>query len=426
MDIKKNILIALFLSIIVFVGSKAFIALFAYQAAEKLKQSIEQDFAATYSWISSELDGTIVFHDLSVTPYRMKRTFYIDRLRLNYGNYFKLLRNLSNLATGSHDGLQSVRAESINGELGGRDFDEWIALEYGDDFSKPLGLYACGNQKRASHSNLRQMGVNEYQSSITLKKTNTVDPGILGLSIFLDRGVLGETKLNTTWGASSIPGDLSQWHIENFQLNSLSLTHVDNGYFRRLSNFCSTFTEFDRAQFSENASKQWQQGLSSVGLEAGEGVRSLYRGYLLQGGQLMLTLSPSKPFVFKRFKELLDKDLMSYFEVSAKLNGTVMLSSTLKVNGQHFKPPVVAVVDDSHEKDNATEPLKSGYLAIPLSTLEQSFQQKVRLEMLDGTEYQGLVVFVDELIIKLSHKLAGGTVEYSLSRDQIKRIEMWH
>ena len=420
---KKNILIILFLSVILFVGSKAFITLFSYQTVEKLKQSLAQDFAITYSWLSSELDGTIVFHDLAITPYRLKRTFYIDRLRLNYGNYYNLLFNLSNFTSGRHDGLQSVTAQSITGVLEGRDFEEWVALEYGDSFSIPLGLYACGDQGRASHQNLRQMGIHEYHSSITIKKSDDVEPGTLGLSVLLDRGLLGETKLNTSWGEFSVPSDLSQWDIENFQLDSLSLMHVDNGFFRRLSNFCSSFTQFDRTQFSELASEQWQKGLNSIGLETGPRVRQLYRDYLRQGGTLNVSLSPPKAFVLGGFKQLLDKDLISYFGVSAKLNGTATLPSKLMVNGQHFRPVAVTVTEDKIE---TIEPKKSGYLSISIETLEQSVQKKVRLVMLDGKPYQGLVVSVDENKIELSQKLAGGVVAYVLQRDQIKSIEMWH
>lgn len=420
---KKYILIILFLSVILFVGSKAFIALFSYQAAEKLKQSLAEDFALTYSWLSSELDGTIVFHDLAITPYRLKRTFYIDRLRLNYGNYFNLLFNLSNFTSGRHEGLQSVTAQSITGALKGRDFDEWVALEYGDDFSIPLGLYACGEQDRTSHKNLRQMGVHDYHSSITIKKSNDVEAGTLGLAVWLARGALGETKLTTIWRASSVPSDLTQWEIENFQLDSLSLTHIENGFFRRLSNFCSNFTQFDRAKFSEHASEAWQKGLSSIGLDAGLRLRQLYRDYLHQGGQLKVTLSPSKPFVFGRFKQLLDKDLIAYFGASAELNGTMMLPAKLMVNGQHFRPPIATVIEGKTDRIEAT---KSGYLPIAIATLEQSFQEKVRLVMLNGKSYQGLVVFVDENKIELSQMLAGGVVAYVLQRDQIKSIEMWY
>jgi len=423
---KKNILVALFLAVILFVGSKAFIALFSYQTAEKLKQSVGQEFSITYSWLSSELDGTIVFHDLSITPYRLKRTFKIDRLKLNYGNYFNLLLNLSNFTSGKHYGLQSVVAQSITGELEGRDFEEWIALEYGDDFSIPLGIYACGEQHRVSHNNLRKMGIHEYKSSITIKKSDDVESDALVLSVLIDRGPLGETKLSTAWGAFSIPGELSLWDARKFQLKDLSIAHVDNGYFRRLSNFCSVLNSLDRTQFSEQASKQWQQSLSSIGLNAEEGVRQLYRDYLLQGGQLKLSLSPSKPFTFDSFKQLLDKDLISYFGVSAQLNGTAIPTSKLTVNGKHFKPPVLTVIDEQKEAGTNIEQRKSGYLPISLESLEQTIQQKVRLIMLDGKHYQGLVVSVDEYKLELSKMLAGGSVAYSLQRDQIASIEMWH
>jgi hypothetical protein len=423
---KKNILVALFLSLVLFVGSKAFIALFSYQAAEKLKQSIGHEVAITYAWLSSELDGTIVFHDVAITPYRLKRTFYIDRLKLNYGNYFNLLLNLPHLTSGRHDGLQSLKAVTIKGKLEGRDFEEWLALEHHEDFSQPLGLYACGDQRRVSHNHLREMGINEYFSSLTLRKTENVEPGAVGLSVVLDRGPLGETKLNAVLGAFSIPSDLSLLDIEKIQLNSLSLTHVDNGYFRRLSNFCANFTQFDRTQFSENASMKWQQSLSAIGFEADENIRGLYRDYILQGGQLVVNLRPSKPFVLDNFKLLMDKDLVSYFGVSAKLNGTAIQTSKLKVNGLHFYPPVIDVIDDEKEMSESIEVQKSGYLPLPLEMIEQSIQQKVRLVLLGGKEYQGLVVKVSENKIELSQMLAGGSVAYSLQRDQIISLEMWH
>lgn len=423
---KKNILVALFLSVILFVGAKAFIALFSYQTAEKLKQSVEHEFAVTYSWISSELDGSIVFHDLSVTPYRLKRTFYIDRLRINYGSYLNLLLNLTNLAKGRHDGLESIAAQSITGELSGRDIEEWISLEYGDEFSKPLGVYACGNQTRASHDNLREMGIHEYQSSFTLKKTETIDLDAVGLSLMLDRGALGETNLTTIWEGASVPNELSQFKVEDLQLKALSLTHIDNGYFRRLSNFCSKHTQFDRTQFSQNASTQWQESMRLIGLEVSDGVKSLYSDYLLQGGQLKLKLAPTKSFAFNRFESLLDQDIISYFGVSAKLNGAAMPSSTLKVMGKHFKPPVVVKVDENKEENLNLDLPKTGFLSIPLDELEQSAQKRVRVDMKDGKKYEGLVDAVNKQKIELSQQLAGGTVVYVLKREQIERVEMWH
>ena len=422
---KKNLFVALFLVVIVFVASKAFIALFSYQAAEKLKQSLNADVAITYSWLSSELDGTVVYHDVSITPYHLKRTFYIDRLKLNYGNYLNLLINLPNFSSGKHDGLQSVIANSVKGKLEGRDFEEWIALEYGEDFSNPLSLYACGEQKRVSHHNLREMGIHDYNASITIKKRDAADPSTLGLSILIERGPLGDTEVNTTWDAFSIPADLPSWKLQTFKLNDLSLTHVDNGFFRRLSNFCSTFNQLGRAEFSDRASKSWQKGLNSIGLDADDNLRALYRDYLTQGGQLKFSLSPAKPFVFDQFKELLDKDLFSYLGVKAQLNNKEILGASLKVNRQHFIPPP-AVIEDTTEKDESTLEQKNGYLPISLEALEQSIQKKVRLETLDGKKHEGLVVSVDKYKMELGKMVAGGSVVYEFQRDQIKSVDMWH
>jgi len=426
MNMKKNVLTILFLSAVLFVGTKAFIALFSYQSAEKIKSALNQEFAITYSWLSSELDGTIVFHDLSITPYRLKRTFHIERLRLNYGNYFNLLLSLSNLTSSQHDGIQSVTAQSIKGLLEGRDFEEWIALEYGNDFSAPLGLYACGDQTRVNHSNLRKMGVNEFKASVTLEKRIDADLNELAIAITLDMDVLGETKLKSTWEASSIPSAFSKWDVEKFQLNDFSLTHVDNGYFRRLSNFCSTLTQFDRKQFSLLASELWQKKLGEIGLDVGPVVKKLYQDYLLQGGQLYVALSPTKPFVLNQFNDLLDKNLIPYFGVSAKLNGDPVHAVEWLVNGQHFRPPVQVVSDEPKNKMFETsQKKKRGYFSISPDELEFVPEQKARIIMLDEKQYQGVIVSVNEQKLELSQELSGGAVVYSLQRDQIKNIEIW-
>ena len=247
----------------------------------------------------------------------------------------------------------------------------------------------------------------------------------LGLSILIERGPLGDTEVNTTWDAFSIPADLPSWKLQTFKLNDLSLTHVDNGFFRRLSNFCSEFNQLDRAEFSDRASKSWQKGLSSIGLDANDNLRALYRDYLTQGGQLKFSLSPAKPFVFDQFKELLDKDLFSYLGVKAQLNNKEILGASLKVNRQHFIPPP-AVIEDTTEKDESTLEQKNGYLPISLEALEQSIQKKVRLETLDGKKHEGLVVSVDKYKMELGKMVAGGSVVYEFQRDQIKSVDMWH
>ena len=424
MNMKKNVLVILFLAVVLFIGSKAFIVLFSYQSAEKVKQGLSQEFAISYSWLSSELDGSIVLHDVSITPYRLKRTFYIERLSLNYGSYLNLLLNLPSLSAGEHVGLQSISAPSIKGLLEGRDLEEWIALEYGHDFSVPLGLYACGELTRVGHSDLRKMGITEFESSLMINKRLNLGSNELMVSLDFDMGSLGKAELKTTWLATSIPSTLASWAFEKFQLSALSLTHVEQGYFRRLSNYCSVFTKFDRQRFSLSASELWQKNLNTIGLEPGHGLKQLYRDYLLQGGQLSLELSPLKPFTLGDFDDLLDKNLMSYFGVSTKLNGKTVFTSELHVNAQHFRPPPPAKLLES-KMNKPSEVKKMGYYPILLSELEQSFEKKVRIKMLGGKFYEGLVVSLDEQKLGLSQDVAGGSVVYSLLRSEIESLDMW-
>lgn len=425
MNMKKNVLVILFLAVVLFLGSKAFIALFSYQATQKVKEGLSQGFAISYSWLSSELDGSIVLHDVSITPYRLKRTFYIERLSLNYGSYLNLLLNLPSLSAGEYVGLQSISAPSIKGLLEGRDLEEWVALEYGDGFSVPLGLYACGELARVGHSDLRKMGITEFESSLMINKSLNLASNELMVSLDFDMGALGKTKLKTTWSATSIPSTLANWAFEEFQLSALSLTHVEQGYFRRLSNYCSAFSKLDRERFSLLASELWQKKLNSIGFEPGHGLKQLYRDYLLQGGQLNLELSPLKPFTLGNFDDLLDKNLVSYFGASTQLNGKAVFTSDLHVNAQHFRPPPpVKSVESMVNKPEIVQ--ETGYYPILLSELEQSLEKKVRIKMFGGKLYEGLVVSLDEQKLGLSQDVAGGSVVYSLLRGEIESLDMWH
>ena len=203
----------------------------------------------------------------------------------------------------------------------------------------------------------------------------------------------------------------------------MTFTHVENGYFRRLSNYCSDITKMNREEFSQLASESWQKNLNMIGFKPGEMVKQLYHDYLLQGGKLMVDLSPLKPFTLGSTESLLDKNLISYFGISASLNGVSANVSELVVDGAHFRPaPVTKAAVKERTLDETS---KKKFHQIPLNELDQSLKKQVRIHMLDGKQYLGEVVLLGTKSLELSQILEGGSVSYSLQLSQIESLEVW-
>jgi len=424
---KKNIVIAVFLLVVTLFGTKAFVALFAYQTMESLKQTLQKDVSLTYSWISSSYDGAIVFHDLVVTPYRLKRTFYIEQAELQYDGYLGLLFGLPDLKDGHWRGLQRIIFEPVRIPFEGRNPEQLLALEYGDKFAVPFGVYACGDRSRMTHKDHRAMGLNEVEASLDIKLDNSPDSEELGLSVMLDLNALGKIQLESRWATASMSSHFSKLQLEHLVLKSLSLTHIENGYFRRLSNYCSALTGTGREHFSAESARQWRTTLSETGIDVGEGLESLYRDYLLQGGQANLSLKLADPFSTRDFESILDQDLIPRFGIKAALNGEPVAKLKLRLNGDHFRPPE-PVIELTDNVKRGQDLLEAGTLSrfIPLSESELDLHlgRQVRLKLKDGKQFQGELVSINEQKLEIAQLIGGGKVAYFLSRDKIEQIEL--
>ena len=228
---KKKVSIALFLLVMLLFGSKAFIGLFAYQSIEKLKQLTQHELAISYKWISSDLDGVLVFHDLVVTPFRLKRSFYFDRAELHYDDFVDLLMQLPRLKTGEWRGVQRLAFYPMTAPLEGREVQSWLVSEYGDFYGIALGTYACGKHTQMAFDDLRNMGISELDGSLDIKLNPNPDRTQLQLTVILDLNDLGKTELDTLWSTAGMPASVADLDLRQLVLKSLTLTHNEAGYF---------------------------------------------------------------------------------------------------------------------------------------------------------------------------------------------------
>lgn len=425
---KKKIVIAVFLLVVSFLGAKAFVALLAYQTMEVLKQTVQKDISVSYNWISSSLDGSIVFHDVSITPFRLKRTFYVQQAELHYGSYINLLLALPELKAGSWEGIRRVVLNPVRIPFEGRDPEELLALDYGDKLAMPFKVYACGDRLRIKHSDLAQMGLSEIEGSLDIRLDTLPSEDKTILSLAFDMSELGKLQLRSDWSSDSVASHFSNIKLENLLLQKLSVSHLEGGYFRRLSNYCSELSGTDREHFSADAARQWRRALTEIGVNMGSELEALYQAYLLRGGQLDLRFNPKKPFSVKDFERLLDQDLVAGFGLEAVLNGDTVSLGQVQLDGSYFKPPEpkIELASDSQNKPYHQEAESvSPYLPISQDDLDIYLGKNVRIKLKDNKQFQGELVSINEQKLEIAQLVGGGKVAYFLTREQIETIEVF-
>jgi len=419
---KKKLFFLIFLVIFTIFGSKAFIALFSYQIIEKIKQENQHNIAVTYEWISSDFNGVLSIHNVVITPYAFKRTLYFEKINLHYSNYIELLLNLSFLKDSNPEGLKEIEVPDVRIPLKGRDLDEWIAMEYGAAWLKPLGLYACGKKDRVDHESLQSMGVEELHASLSLKR-KVLPSNIDVFDLSLDMFQLGKFDIHSEWFSDGFPAHLSRLDINKLQLQSMTLTHQEGGYFRRLSNYCSGLSGISREDYNRLAAQSWQVAMFDLGLLSDASVQNLYHDYLWQGGKLKVQMNLPGPFKVDAYSSLFDQNLVERFGLTAFLNDQAVTGMSLVLNGKHFRPPAPVVLK-SIETAVDKAPVKA-YRETLYGNLHHFLGARIKITMNAGKTYEGILKNTNEHRLIISQQLGMGIIDYELKPHLIDLIEVW-
>ena len=413
---------AFLLALLMLLGSKVYVTLMVYQSLSELKERHKDRFLMTYEWISSDLGGSLSIKNIELTPYVLKRTFYIDRLEITFQNYLSLLTSLTEVLEGNIDSLESLSMPSIKTELRGRSFQQWLAENYSDEWLKPFGIYGCGDQQHLSAAQYEAMGIKEFQMALSLYFSES-KPLRDQVTVSVDLHEMGRFQLMLEIPENSFKKNISQLDFSQLSIEALTLNHQEAGFFRRLNVVCNTMENKDREVFSLLAASAWESAMNQQGLIVNQSLVNMYREYLLRGGELVLELSPDAPFQINAYKTLLDKELFDFFNATLRLNGQAVPNLQAYLDSQIVFPPPPEPVVSKPKVDKAV--WKPGYRVIGLDSLNQFIGYKVRVLMLDQKLYEGQLNEVTDYNLDLSQNLPGGRVNYPLMLKDIETVEVW-
>tara|TARA_R110002167_G_scaffold264361_5_gene471069 strand:+ start:144 stop:1424 length:1281 start_codon:yes stop_codon:yes gene_type:complete len=419
---KKLIRIFLF-GILLFIISKALIAFNAFQVISSIKEKHEDEFLLTYKWISSSLDGSISIEGIELTPYSMKKTFSIGELTLHYADYYSLVTQLAYLKDGQLDGLKSISVPSIQSEFKGKSFRTLLADKWGTSTLSPFEIYGCGTRNNLSAEDYLLMGVNHWDASLSVQFSQTT----LGHKLHtmtLDQKELGRIKFSTETDKHVIETLIKQQKIDELSFFSLNIEHQDAGLFRRLNILCNKNESDKRSFFSAKAALDWKNAMFSKGFLVNDSLVELYARYLMQGGTLILDAKKESGFQLINYKQLINKNVINYFDVALNLNEQALNDAELYVDGSIIYPPEKEPIPEFLPVANELK-FEPGYKEIELEFIDLHIGRKIRVNMQSGKNYEGVLGSVTEYNVELTQNLAGGEVNYPLMLNEIKKFEVW-
>jgi hypothetical protein len=415
---KKTLLRIAFIIVALGLSSKAFIALFAYQAIESFKDLRSQEFALTYNWIESSLKGRLSFEGLEVRPYALKRSGQISRVTLDYGSYLRLLMSLPRLKAGELDGLKSIVVEGAVMPLEGRDLEEWLAFEYGDQWLSPLGLYACGVKTRVDKDVLNEMSIETLRADVQLERVSAESDAEAGWSAQVKLYELGYLELDVK-GLSIGPRVEGGNQIESLSASYLRLKHIDAGYLRRLSNYCETVSSLNRDDFALAAADRWSQELLKNGIQVNVPLVDAYRDYLNFGGAIELEYRAQTNATAGEIFRTYDRNLVEHFELK------------LSLNDKTIKPAFIALKKQLIDPDKSAQPIKQSakpvqetatWLPLTSRELDAAVGYSLKVKLQSGKRFEGTLKSVDEFQFELNQLVDGGQLAYLIKREEVAEM----
>lgn len=415
---NKYLLRIIFLCIALLLSSKAFVALIGYQAVEALREDYGDRISVTYEWISSGFDGALIFENVVITPYSLKRPFRAAEVRIEFGHYASLLGHLADLKSLSLSGVTNIVVDGISAPLEGRNLEQWLADEYVPELAVPLGLYACGPVQRIGPEQWKALGIGSFRSTLNIGISDKALADEVGISMDLNLYELGRIELDLALGAISGVQDPAEWPFHH-----LRFKYVDNGYLRRIANMCESATSLDRNTYSGSAALEWAERMRQNGMLVNDSVLNAYFTYLSLGGALTLEWSPETPLTLARVFSSFDENLFDTYGMALHLNKVRIDAPELRLLKSHFQPEPLKQAAPVETEDTIDVAVPKT-VVLPVEEVDGHLGQTLVVTLISGKVYEGTLKSSDEYRFELVPDVSkgAGKVAYTVEREDVKEI----
>lgn len=403
------------LVILVLIGFAAFKAVVWWLADQRMaeaRQALEPYGVLHRGNISSGIEGRLVLNDASWQDFELTQPLEIARVEFDAGSPVNLLSALVDPT--ALPAQWTLRFDGLGLTLDPTMLRNWVTAEGANSDGDPaLFVLSCAPDPRQQlgSGDLIRMGITALAGDGFLRQT----PGDLHAE--LNTANAGSLELN--WPEARIRIQDSELSVSS-GAGALTLTLRDGGLMRRIAAYCAREAGIETSEWAGRAVEALGAGFAARGLAASDQLKALYRQWLLEGGELTVSLQPGQP--------------LFGVPVRADENDGEGLSWPVRYNGAGVpdvylteaepviqETPEVAVEPVVPREDPDTE---SWYPA-ELENAGQWIDRQVRVTLSNDNVVEGRLVSVSERELEVARVVAGGEVAYPMLIRAIVNFEVW-
>ncbi|WP_273205334.1 acetylornithine deacetylase [Marinobacter subterrani] len=409
----KRLLTTLVVLVLVALATfKAGVWWLADQRLADARQALEEYGVLHRGNISSGVEGRLVLNGASWQDFELTQPLNIARAEFDAGSPIGLLTSLANPA--SLPARWTLRLEGLSLTLDPTMLRNWVTAEGANsEGEQALFLLSCAPDPRQQlgSGDLIRMGITALAGEAFLRQTPE------GLHAELNTINTGSLELD--WPAARVRFQDSETLVSGGS-EPLQLTLRDAGLMRRITAYCAREAGVETGEWARRSLDALVVGLRARGLEPSDQLKALYRQWLLEGGELTVSLQPEQPL----------------FGIPVTADGAEPVDPGWSVAYNGARVPDVYLSKAKpvipERPDIAVEPVVpreipnvEGWHQADLADAGQWIDHKVRVTLSNDNVVEGRLVSVSEKELEVARLVAGGEVAYPMLIRAITNFEVW-
>ncbi len=382
------------------------------QRMAEARTALESQGVLQRGTISSAVDGRVVLSGSSWQDFRLNQPLEIGRLEFDAGSPFALASAL--LDPGALPDSWTLQGEGLGLVLEATMFRNWVTADGEDGQGNPaLVSLSCASDPRQQlgSGDLMRMGITALAGEVLLQQRPD------GVSAELNTAGTGSAEL--LWPGARI--DL----LEPEQVlastgEPLTLTLRDGGLMRRIAAYCAREAGLEPPVWADQTLDALRRGLDARGLIASQQLLALYRQWLLEGGELTVSLQPNAPMLGVPVVPAGAEP--GEAEMDVAYNGAGVPDVFLRQAEPVVAEPAEPVSTTAANQENPDE---QGWYAASVDDANQWIGRQVRVTLSNDNVVEGRLVSVSERELEVARVVAGGEVAYPMLARAITGFEVW-
>src|SRR5690554_1131281 len=409
---KRLLTLLIALGLIGFAGYKGAVWWLADQRLSEASTALETWGVLERGTIGSGIDGHLVLTGTSWQDFRLTQPLIIGRIEVDAESPINLLAALVNSSNMPEN--WSARAEGLSLALEATMFRNWVTADGESGAGEPaVFVLPCAPDPRQqiSSGDLMRMGIRTLTGEFLVRQSAE------GLHAELNTVGAGSIELN--WPDARLDL-LDPKTLPSTVTGPLEIIIRDSGLMRQITAYCARESDTSSQEWAALAVHTFSEGLKARGLAASEQLLALYRQWLVDGGELALTLNPRAPVYGIPVDEPNSEHVGAGWNV--QYNGAQVPDVYLK----KFAP--VVQQPSSEEQETVVPPENPdvrGWYPDSVENAGSWIDYKVRVTLSNDNNVEGRLVSVSERELEVARVGAGREVAYPMPVRAVARFEVW-